>query len=182
MVAVHVAQLLQAPVGTQRAVEFVEPASDLADDLGLTGTLAGRAKLVRTTHGVLVECTYRVEVERECARCLGIARPTIDSRFSHEFLPTTNVRTGLPETVVGDPDEPRIGADHILDLSEAIRQDIVIMQPLQPLCRPECAGLCPQCGQELNDAPCEHGLEAHGSSDTGLGRLGELLKEKLSQG
>lgn len=179
MVAVHVAQLLQAPVGTQRGVEFSEAQPEVADELALRGPLTGRAKLVRTTHGILVECTYRAEVERECARCLEIARPVIEGRFSQEFLPTTNVRTGLPEAVVADLDEPRIDPDHILDLDEVIRQDIVLEQPLRPLCRPDCAGLCPQCGQELNDAPCGH---ATGPTEEGLGRLGELLKEKLSRG
>ncbi len=179
MVAVHVAQLLKAPVGTQRLVEFADDEPEFTRELDLRGPLTGRARLVRTSHGILVECDYRAELERECGRCLGLARPVVEGRFNQEFLPTTSVYTGLPETVVADPDEPRIGSDHVLDLDEAIRQDIVIEQPLQPLCRPDCAGLCPRCGQDLNEAVCTCSGVDEGE---GLSRLGELLKEKLSRG
>jgi uncharacterized protein len=176
MIAVHVAQLLKAPVGTTRAYEFSEAEPALEEELGLRGPVEGRARLVRTSYGVLAECSYRVEIDQECGRCLGAARTVVESRFSQEYLPSTDIYTGLPEEILADPDEPRIGPDHILDLTEAIRQDIVLQLPLQPRCREDCAGLCPHCGRNLNEGRCEHeGAEEAGA----LGRLGELLKREL---
>jgi uncharacterized protein len=178
MIAVHVAQLLQAPVGAVRSYEFREDEPELRAEFGLRGPIEGSLKLTRTPHGILVDCRYRVELEQECGRCLESAQTTIDNQFSQEFVPSTNVFTGLPEQVAADPDEPRIDPNHILDATEVIRQDIVTQLPLQPLCRPECAGLCVVCGQNLNDAECGHTPNAE---EGALGRLGELLARKLSQ-
>ncbi|HYU20553.1 MAG TPA: DUF177 domain-containing protein [Chloroflexota bacterium] len=176
MIAVNVAQLLKAPVGTPRSFNFREIEPELSTELGIQGPLGGCVKLVRTSHGILVDCQYHVQIGQECGRCLGPTRCTLDARFSQEFLPTTNVFSGLPEQIVADPDEPRIDANHVLDLTDVIRQDIVVQQPLQPLCRPDCAGLCAICGQDLNETRCAcEPAEASG----GLSRLGELLKREL---
>lgn len=176
MIAVHVAQLLQAPVGTTRSYEFSELVPWLEHELGVRGPIAGCVKLTRTTHGILANGSYRAEIEQECGRCLGAARCVVESELSREFLPSIDVFTGLPREIVADPEEPRIGPNHLLDLADEIRQDIVVSQPIQPLCREECAGLCPSCGQDLNVARCN--CERHEDAQA-VGRLGELLKQKL---
>lgn len=179
MIAMNVAQLLRAPVGTSRSFEFEDDASEFADELHLRGPVTGSVKLTRTSHGILAETHYTVDVEQECGRCLEPAVTTIESSVEQEFLPSTNILTGLPETIDADPDEPRVSPNHELDLTDTIRQDIVVQQPLQPLCRPDCPGLCPSCGRELQQGGCSC-PPAEGGSDTGqLGRLGELLKVKL---
>lgn len=179
MIAVHVAQLLQAPVGATREYQFSESVPEIEAELGVRGPIEGQVKLTRTTHGILADVKYRAELEQECSRCLGPARTTLENQLSQEYLPTTNVYTGLPVEVIADPDEPRIDPDHTLDVTEVIRQDIVVEQPLQPRCRPDCAGLCLVCGQNLNEVHCGH-LADDVVEDTGeLGRLGELLKRQL---
>jgi uncharacterized protein len=55
------------------------------------------------------------------------------------------------------PDDPgcfTIDEHHILDLTEAIRQYTVLAVPMKPLCNENCAGLCPSCGQNLNQGEC----------------------------
>jgi uncharacterized metal-binding protein YceD (DUF177 family) len=52
-----------------------------------------------------------------------------------------------------DPDAFLIDEHHHLDLTEAVRQALVVEQPMAPLCRPDCAGLCPECGADLNAGP-----------------------------
>ena len=178
MIGVHVAQLLKAPVGTTRSSDFSEDEPELGAEFGLRGPIVGLAKLTRTSHGILADVQYRAEITQECGRCLGIVENVVENRFSQEFLPTTNINTGLPEETPADPDEPRIGADHILDLTEAVRQDIVLEQPLQPHCQSDCAGLCEVCGVNLNETSCEH-LSQDREQEQPLGRLGELLKGKL---
>lgn len=180
MIAVNVAQLLRAPVGTSRSYEFQEDEPDLAGELALRSPIAGTIKLTRTSHGILADVRYTVDVEQECGRCLEPARSTIASEVSEEFLPSTNIVTGLPETMDASPDEPRVGPNHELDLTETIRQDIVVQQPLQPLCRADCPGLCPDCGRELQNGACTCGTTPDaGVEEAPLGRLGELLKAKL---
>jgi uncharacterized protein len=182
MIGVNVAQLLHAPVGTTRSYPLDEQEPKLAEELGLTSPIVGTLKLTRTNHGILAEVAYTVDVEQECGRCLEPARSTVESELSEEFLPSTNIVTGLPEKIVADPDEPRVNANHELDLTESIRQDIVVQQPLQPLCRPDCPGLCAHCGLELQNGSCACADDGESSSDNQLSRLGELLKTQLPPG
>jgi len=85
----------------------------------------------------------------------------------------------MPENLDADPDVPLINANHEIDLTDLIRQDIVVQQPLQPLCRPDCPGLCQVCGLELQRGACAC---ADTPDDSQLGRLGELLKARLQSG
>lgn len=182
VIAVNVAQLLKAPVGTVRSSDFSELVSELAAELGLQGPIEGSIRLMRTTHGILADCRYRAEIERECGRCLDPAWSVIEHEFRQEFLPSTDIITGLPDQTVADLEEPRIDPNHILDLTDEVRQDILLEQPLQPLCRTDCAGLCVECGQDLNDARCEHeDTVVSEEQEQPVGRLGELLQRQLRQ-
>ena len=182
MIGVNVAQLLHAPVGTTRSYPLDEHEPELAEELGLMTPVVGTLKLTRTSHGILADVSYTVDVEQECGRCLDPARSTIKSEVSEEFLPSLNIVTGLPETMDADPDEPRVSANHELDVTDIIRQDIVVQSPLQPLCRSDCPGLCPSCGLELQLGPCGCSENAEAPSDDQLGRLGQLLKAQLQSG
>jgi uncharacterized protein len=48
-----------------------------------------------------------------------------------------------------------IDEHHLLDLSEAIRQNALLAVPMKPLCREDCSGLCQQCGKDLNKGQCD---------------------------
>jgi uncharacterized protein len=183
MIAVNVAQLLRAQVGTFRVFEFSEVVPELAAELNLTSPVAGTGKLTRTPRGIVAEADYRTTVEQECGRCLEPVRTEIASTVGEEFLATTNVLTGGPSSVVAGVDDLTISPHHELDLTDIIRQDVLLQQPLQPLCRADCAGLCSGCGIDLNAAPAGHAHDDAADSDDAeppLGRLGELLKQKLS--
>lgn len=182
MIGVNVAQLLHAPVGTTRSYPLDEREPSLTDELTLLSPIVGTLKLTRTNHGILAEIHYTVDLEQECGRCLDPARSTIVSDVSEELLPTIDIVTGQPELIEADPDTPRINANHEVDLTDLIRQDIVVQQPLQPLCRPDCPGLCQTCGLELQTGACGCAEADNPSDDSQLGRLGELLKARLQSG
>src|SRR5690348_7685430 len=182
MIGVNVAQLLHAPVGTTRSYTLDGNEPDLARELSLLTPIVGTLKLTWTNHGILAEVQYSVDLEQECGRCLDPARSTITSDVSEEFLPSLNIVTGLPEMIDADPEEPRVNPNHELDVTDLIRQDIVVQSPLQPLCRPDCPGLCPNCGLELQLGPCGCAEDAEAPSGAQLGRLGELLKAQLQSG
>jgi len=82
----------------------------------------------------------------------------LEVRFADEYRPTIDIRTGfriwpLPGE---EPDEELvIGDDHVLRLDEAVRQELEAAVPVQMLCREACAGLCPRCGQDLNEGSCQ---------------------------
>ena len=180
MIGVNVAQLLHAPVGTTRQYPLDELVPELARELGLLTPIVGTLKLTRTSHGILADVTYTVDVEQECGRCLDPARSTVTSAVSEEFLPSVNIATGMPENVAADLESQRVNANHELDVTDIIRQDIVVQQPLQPLCRPDCPGLCPSCGSELKAGACACAEDGEPANNERLGRLGELLKARLA--
>ena len=182
MIAVNVAQLLRSQVGTFRSYEFSEQEPDLSAELNLRSPVEGRVKLTRTPRGILADVAYRVTVEQECGRCLEPVQTDLTSEFSEEYLAMTNVATGQPLAgVVAEADEQIISPNHELDLTDVIRQDIVVQQPILPLCREDCAGLCVTCGADLNQTTCGHETEAH-EDEQPLGRLGELLKQNFPPG
>lgn len=187
MIAVNVAQLLHDPVGSTRSYPLDEDEPELAEELGLTGPITGNLKLTRTNHGILAEVRYRVETEQECGRCLEPARSVVDSEVSEEFLPSLNIVTGQPVEIDADPDEPRVSPNHEVDVTEMVRQDIVVQQPIQPLCAHDCPGLCQHCGAVLKYGDCgcvddPDDAEAAPAANNQLSQLGELLKAQLPPG
>ncbi|HEX2986866.1 MAG TPA: DUF177 domain-containing protein, partial [Chloroflexota bacterium] len=89
-----------------------------------------------------------------------------------------DVSTGIALPEPEDLDAFRLTPDHVLDLTEAIRQYVIVESPLQPLCDEECKGLCSQCGANLNLGPCDCQQLA---SSVPQGNLGVLLAERLRQ-
>lgn len=155
MVTFNVAQLLQEPPGAVRTFDFSERLPDPSDDLSLRGPVRGHARLTHTSRGVLVQTTYRTGAVLACGRCLEAVQVSLLGTFDEEYLPTTDVRTGLPRRVEDDPldtDVARINDHHEVVLDEALRQDILTRVPMQTLCSQACLGLCATCGQR-RDAP-----------------------------
>ena len=170
MIGVNVAQLLKLPQGTARQCAFDEEASALGE-AGVAARVRGQASLVRTGRGILADCRFETALAAECARCLEATTTPVAGRFQEEFLPTVDVRTGVP--LADDPESEAfpIGDDHVLNLGEAIRQHVLMAAPLQPLCRPDCRGLCPDCGQDLNQGPCGCAPATDGSPFNALREL-----------
>jgi uncharacterized protein len=87
----------------------------------------------------------RATLPAECDRCLTPLSQPISSRIAELFIyPPENAPEGA--ATVGD--------DFHLDLAPWVREDMLLSLPLQKVCRPECKGLCPACGQNWNDGPC----------------------------
>lgn len=148
----NVATLLQEPVGSIREADFVEEPVAVPD-VDYVASATGRVHLLRIQRGVLVRADLEVHPHLECARCLEPFELTLPLRIDEEFIPLRDIVTGEP--VEADPDEFRIDDRHELDLSDAIRQYEQAALPLQPVCREACAGLCPICGQNLNERRCD---------------------------
>ena len=158
----NVAQLLKEPVGSVRRHHLAEDIQDLREELKLTQPIEGAIRLLHTTEGVLVSGQLHTEVELICSRCLESFSTAVDFALEEEFRPTIDIGTGarLP-SVDGEDEATLISSQHIIDLLEVMRQDILLALPAHPLCKPDCAGFCSQCGRNLNEGPCtcEHLLD-----------------------
>jgi len=149
-VQINVAQLLKAPIGTTRDYEVDE----VTDIEGGSYLVKGKVQLTRTNRGILVKGTLNTEAKVICSRCLNEFSCPRTLNIEEEYFPIIDVITGAP---VALPDEPgffTIDERHILDLTEAVRQYAIVAIPMKPLCRLDCAGLCPTCGHDLNKGSC----------------------------
>jgi uncharacterized protein len=171
----NVAQLLKEQSGFTKEHDLHEDISELDPEIAPLSALTGPVQLIRTSDGVFALGTLRTNLELNCSRCLDAFSFPLKFRIEEEFRPSIDIATGasLP---LGEDDDPatRIDAHHILDLVDVIRQDILLAMPPRPICRSNCAGLCPVCGQNLNDNPHEHADE---QIDPRLEILKELLKK-----
>ncbi len=140
----NVSQLLREHVGATRSYDLTpEPPVH-----------RGWVEMIRTPGGVLVRAGANVVIEAVCSRCLAPFGYPAQISFEEMFAQQVDVVTGarLPE-----PDEPesfRISTTHTIDITEAVRQYSEMAAVMQPLCRPDCPGLCPVCGEDLNIKAC----------------------------
>jgi uncharacterized protein len=151
----NVAQLLQEPIGAERSAAIAGSIPGVTADTPATD-VTGSVRLVRTNRGLLAYADVHAMVRETCSRCLQPAELPLHVELAEEFLPTVDVHTGQPMPPPDAEEDAffRIDEHHHLDLTEAIRQALVMEQPMRPLCRPECAGLCPRCGADRNAGPC----------------------------
>jgi uncharacterized protein len=124
-------------------------------------------RLESVTEGVLVTGTVTGTATGECGRCLADFTDDLSVDFVELFA---YPNSATEETT--DPDEiPRLEGDH-LDLEPVVRDAVVLSLPLTPLCRPDCGGLCSQCGERFDDLEENH---THAQLDPRWAALAERL-------
>lgn len=150
MVQINVSQLLKAPIGTTRAYQINEIV-DIADSNML---VQGDITLTRTDRAILVEGKLNTQTVLPCSRCLSPFTCPLTLNIEEEYYPTVDMVTGGALPLPDEPGAFTIDGNNILDLTEAIRQYALLAIPMKPLCREDCAGLCPTCGCNLNQTTC----------------------------
>jgi uncharacterized protein len=171
----NVAQLLKSPIGTTQDVVLDDSDSlDLRDgEARLAGPITGYARLHRTNESIIVDGLAHIPVLLECSRCLTEFTTTLDVPLRETFYPSIDIETGLPVRLPEDETAFTIDDHHQIDLREAIRQNLVLALPIQPLHSEDCKGLCPECGRDLNVEPHTHETEAR---DERFAALRQLLE------
>jgi uncharacterized protein len=132
----------------------------------------GQLEFLRTRAGVLVRAHLSLVEPECCSRCLKPLDELVEIGFEEEFQNVLDPRTGAPTPKDEiDSDAFLIDERHTLDLSEAVRQYREVSLLMKPLCRPDCKGLCPVCGADLNEAACGHNAEPIDGRWAGLAEL-----------
>lgn len=147
---INVSQQIKEAIGATRSYDVDE----IVNIAGQERHVEGRFNLVRTDRGILAQGTLRTEIEVTCSRCLRSCPLALKLVIEEEYYPTTDVLTGVKLSLPDQAEYFTIDEHHILDLTEAIRQYVVLAVPMKPLCQENCAGLCPTCGHNLNLGPC----------------------------
>jgi uncharacterized protein len=142
----NVGFLLHQGVGTSRNFDFDHSRVQVGSDLQVA-SLKGSLRLSRTAQGLYAQGELKAETESECVRCLTEFPLVLVVQINDLFVYPPNQATDPILTI------PETG---VLDLGPLLREYLLLNVPLQPLCQPECKGLCPECGNNLNENACEH--------------------------
>ena len=137
MLSVNVGQLLKSPVGTTRSLK-------VNDEVNLNSArslVSGQLELIRTNRSILARGNFGSEVEMECCRCLNRFKCPVTVSLAEEFFPEIDVLSGIKLDKPEDPESFTINENHVLDITEALRQYILLAVPMKPLCRPDCRGI-----------------------------------------
>lgn len=147
---VDVRDLLAEP-GASRQMTLDQRFGDLRTELAtVTPELPVRVEILleSVVEGILASGPLSGRMAYRCARCL--------KDFSDGFR--VEVRELFAHGVATDDDEYPIREGHI-DLEPMVRDAVLLSIPFSPLCRSDCRGLCPRCGEDLNLGECTCGPE-----------------------
>ena len=123
--------------------------------------------VTRLRTGWVFDEKFETEIHGACHRCLEEAVVDLDIE-AQEFH-------SLDPELAGDDDmtSPYLLADDVLDTDRMASDAVILAMPVQVLCRIDCAGLCPRCGSNLNEGPCNCPPE---EPDARWSKLSELLE------
>jgi uncharacterized protein len=141
--------------GAMRAVDRTIAAPP---DLGLElirvpegADLSLSLRLESVSEGVLVTGRAQAELAGECGRCLRAISEPLDVTFRELYA----YEHSTTDETADDDEVGRMQGD-LIDLEPALRDAVVLDLPTNPLCRPDCRGLCPECGTPWDELPVDH--------------------------
>lgn len=131
------------------AVDYFDAHLRQVSDLVVEGT----AVLRQATMEIVVKGRLTVEMEADCDRCLEAARFPLSLEFDLVYQPLPSV---MPEEVVLSPEETEIAFYRGLgiELADVVREQVLLALPMRRICRPDCRGICPVCGENRNLVNC----------------------------
>jgi uncharacterized protein len=165
----NVGFLINAVVGTNREFSFDYENMKFSDDLSVTD-FVGTATFSRTQQGLLLQGAFSAKMQLECVRCLEGYTQAISWSFTDLYAFDER---SLSESNLLVPEEGRI------DLAPLLREYAILEIPIQPVCKADCKGLCPECGENLNKSDCGH---RPSSEESSFSRLKELLSINTKKG
>lgn len=131
---IHVSRVPEE--GTTQHVAYDPTRMDMdRDDIHLYQPFEVDATIMKADRELVVNATIHCQTRSTCARCLSefTLMLTPAALFSYKVQP----------------------AD-VVDITDDVRQEVILAYPMIPICRPDCKGLCRVCGQNLNDRACSH--------------------------
>jgi uncharacterized protein len=149
-------------IGYSRDFHFDLPHIFLPPDLNLT-QLSGTCHIARTPQGLLVQMEMVAIFDMDCVRCLEPCSQNLHIHFTELYAFS---KRHITESGLLFPEDGQI------DLGPLVREDMLLDIPINPVCRPDCKGLCPICGENRNLSLCTH---EDVSADPRLGELKNML-------
>ncbi|MHC1773238.1 MAG: DUF177 domain-containing protein [Flexilinea sp.] len=143
---INVGFLIHEAVGTYREFEIESPDLTIEEGFEIENVRC-TVRVSRVQQGLLASVHTTAEKEMDCVRCLEPFSQKIDTSFDELFAfhlrQNSDAELFLPE-------------NGIMDLLPILREYLLLEIPICPVCKPDCKGLCVNCGANLNIMTCEH--------------------------
>ena len=165
---------IASEVGKQFHYEINEPGVE-SEDVRCVEPITGSIDFTNAGRHIIARGSFKTRIMLQCSRCLEDFAFPIDIKIEEE-LPITSLQAllaGHEEEIEEEEKEP-LFQDNVFDLSEYLRQMILVETPIQPICDDACKGLCPTCGVNRNREECECSVDLSGSP---FASLSDMLKD-----
>ncbi|RMA93149.1 YceD family protein [Hydrogenothermus marinus] len=108
--------------------------------------------IIKEKDGYAISMDFKSNINLECSRCLEHFDMDL-SETSNIFLSKKKLQSG--ELHKADLDMKYLEDEEHFDLNEFVREEILVKTPMKPLCDENCKGICPICGANRNENPCD---------------------------
>ena len=160
----NVGFIVHQEVGYKHEFLFEYEKIQIADDLDLHH-FEGLVNIGRTPQGLILQADFSGDTPLECVRCLNEFEHHLDWHMTELYAFS---KKSVSESGLILPEDAHI------DLQPLIREYALLEIPIKPICKPDCKGLCPVCGEDLNQVDCGHKGD---TKETPFSALKDLLEE-----
>ncbi|HHX08736.1 MAG TPA: DUF177 domain-containing protein [Chloroflexi bacterium] len=143
----NIGYFLNKPIGFSREFEINFPEIFIDPDL-YAKNLIGKYSFSRTREGLLLRAELEADIDSQCSRCLEPLLVHVNTKFEDLYVFEPRMKEEM--------DEEHVPSDGYIDLGIPFRDYLLLEIPMNSLCKPDCKGICLECGQNLNEGDCEH--------------------------
>jgi uncharacterized protein len=135
-------------------------------------------KILRLGKKVLVEGLVKISVSLKCSRCLKDFSYPLDVNFKDEYNPVEELSTEREQELTPKELDLSYYSNDEIDITEMIKEQVLLAVPMKPLCEATCRGICPKCGSDLNESPCNCKVEEIDPRLAPLQKFKKLMKDR----
>ena len=166
MIKINVAEIRKHLTGKKILQFDAEPAElDIAEtELSIDGKIRIDGGISNVGDVLLLKAQISARVNRMCSRCLKEFTADSAAEVVEKYYPS-----GSP----GVENDAYVYEADIVDITEPLRESLLLAEPLKALCKEDCLGICPVCGEDRNVHPCSCDT---GTIDPRLAALKQFIK------
>jgi uncharacterized protein len=153
-----------------------------ADSVRQAGPIEWTASVERAGLEIRIAGTLKTVMEQACSRCLETARYDVAKPFDLYFRQRDEFMFDEDDEIELTDKDTRTAffTGTQLAIGDILREQVLLGLPMKPLCRPDCKGLCPQCGTNLNLNSCDCTSESFSPQKEALLQLKKRMEERSS--
>ena len=150
---IDIRELEEGPITLSGEVPLMDLNFD-PDEIHISGPIGVTLTAEKRAQRIRVRGCFAVDVEVPCARCLDPVRVPLVSEFDQFYQ--SNAEQQLVGEIVLNERDTELGFFNgdFIEVSDIVREQILLALPMKPICREDCKGLCPHCGRNRNTEAC----------------------------